>query len=397
MARHRPDTFTLVAEDAARRLGALASDYADLLVLLERDSVLREVARHIRFAGDVEIGVVGHLEPDGTLVLRNLAGPLRTSALCDLVVPAGYGLGARVLDSRRPYWVVDYLGADSITHDSSVDASMQREGIATVVAAPVIRTDPGRTGVHCVLYAGLRQPLSPGDRLVESIEALARTTAVALRAGERAEAKTAVEVQTMRQAVAFDLHDTVGALLFRIGAEVRNLSVQTANSPDVAARLRQIEDQVSEAASTLRECLVGLRQAPAVRVLPTVLQADCEAFERRTGTRCRLVVLHEMPEAEPMRRDLLIRIVRESLLNIEKHAAAKTAVVTVSATTDRIMVAVADDGVGLLDRPKDEAVGSGLGLESLADAVARVGGTFELVPNDDRGVTVRATVPLVGT
>jgi signal transduction histidine kinase len=81
---------------------------------------------------------------------------------------------------------------------------------------------------------------------------------------------------------------------------------------------------------------------------------------------------------------------REALLNVEKHARARSVVVTVSAQENGIAVTISDDGVG---PGADPAHPGGLGLASMSDRLARVGGAATVTRNEDGGTMVRAWVP----
>lgn len=96
---------------------------------------------------------------------------------------------------------------------------------------------------------------------------------------------------------------------------------------------------------------------------------------------------------DPVRSRALVDTAREALLNVEKHAQAKSVVVTAFATNNGIALAVADDGLGL-DESRAVSDGLGLGIKAAHDRLDRLGGSLSLVTNDDGGVTVKSWVPL---
>jgi signal transduction histidine kinase len=374
------------ALEAGARLQMVVDDYSDLLLLLERTSVLRSVTARIPEAAGSPMGMIGQLESSGVIVNRNWIGT-RTDVLHNLVVPTGLGVGGKVVADMRPHWVGDYVSSGSITHH--FDDVVTAEDLHAMVAVPII----GPNGVfHGVIYAALHEARPWGDRSITSLQGLARGAATALEISDRAAAKAAIDVESSKREVAFDLHDTVGALLFRIGAEVRDLGAEYDVNPALTSRLQGLEQRVSEAASMLRDCLRGLQETPAEYALPAVIRADCKAFEQRSGASCHLATLDELPPLDPARQDLVVRVVREGLLNVEKHAAASSVVVALSTAYGGLLVAVADDGGGPV--ADTESVQScQLGLTGLRESLAQVGGTLELLPNDDRGSTLRAWLP----
>lgn len=386
MQDHQVKRAREAALEAGASLRMVVGDYSDLLLLLERTSVLRSVTAAIPEAAGSPMGMIGQLENSGVIVNRNWIGT-RTEALHNLVVPSGLGVGGKVLADLRPHWVGDYVSSGSITHH--FDDVVRAEDLHAMVAVPII----GPTGVvHGVIYAALHEARPWGDCAIRSLQSLARGAATALEISDRAAVKSAIEVESTRREVAFDLHDTVGALLFRIGAEVRDLGAEYDVNPALTSRLQVLEERVSEAAAMLRDCLRGLQETPAEYALPAVLRADCRAFEQRTGATCHLATLDELPPLDPVRHELVIRVVREGLLNVEKHASASSVVVGLSTAHGGLLVAIADDGSG--PAPDTESMQRcQLGLTGLRESLAQVGGTLELLPNDDRGTTLRAWLP----
>ena len=114
-------------------------------------------------------------------------------------------------------------------------------------------------------------------------------------------------------------------------------------------------------------------------------------FQERTGIPARMITLTELPPLTPARITALADATRESLLNVEKHARARSVVVTAFATGDGVAVTVSDDGVGL---PGDTATEPGLGLAAVTDGLARIGGGVTVSTNDDGGVTVNCRIPV---
>src|SRR5260370_40918373 len=113
------------ADEALSALAGLLRDRAELHLLLEQAHALRLVGERVREVTGANAGFVGRVESDGTMVVRHWSGTLGTS-LHDLAVPAGLGVGGKVLLTVRPLVVDDYLAAPSITHH--FDGPVQHEG-----------------------------------------------------------------------------------------------------------------------------------------------------------------------------------------------------------------------------------------------------------------------------
>ena len=80
-------------------------------------------------------------------------------------------------------------------------------------------------------------------------------------------------------------------------------------------------------------------------------------------------------------------VISEALTNVAKYADAAQATVSVERLNGRVVVAVADDGVGGADP------GRGSGLRGLADRMAVLEGRLEVKSEPGRGTTVKASIP----
>jgi signal transduction histidine kinase len=81
-------------------------------------------------------------------------------------------------------------------------------------------------------------------------------------------------------------------------------------------------------------------------------------------------------------------VIAESLTNVAKYADAELARVEVRLLGDRLLIAVADDGVGGADHTK------GSGLLGLQDRVAALGGRLHVESVPGEGTSVRADLPV---
>ncbi len=89
---------------------------------------------------------------------------------------------------------------------------------------------------------------------------------------------------------------------------------------------------------------------------------------------------------------VLLRVAHEALLNVQQHARAHNATLTLAYEPDAVTLVVCDDGVGLLDgtyeRPGLHA------LRAVRYRLAELDGQLAVFEGEGGGVTVRATLPL---
>lgn len=396
-------------DEALRQVEALErllDGHRDATALLDRTAVLREASRRIRETTSMDLGYAADLDGPDLLVIRGWAGATGTG-LRHLEVPRGLGLGGKSFAMAKPTWVPDYCSSPQITHH--FDAVIRSEGIGAMVAVPFVYDG----AVLGVAYGAIRAAAAVGDAELRAIEQIAASTATALHVADRIGAHTDVALASERRRIAVALHDSVGAMLFTIGAEVRDLQADPVASPELSARLRAIEARIAETATVFRESLAALDAVAPQQALTATLRGDCEAFARRTGVVARCIALTDVSGLGSARSAALVAVVRESLVNVEKHAKASSVVVSVAAVDGGVTVAVADDGAGWADAPygvaltdqlaASSAVPNGarpvsgsstrMGLPAAYDRLARIGGTLSVIGNEDGGLTVRAWVP----
>lgn len=257
------------------------------------------------------------------------------------------------------------------------------------MAAPVVRAHR----LYGVLYAARRTPQAWTDRdraeLLALALALARQTAVAMEVADSAREMGEVAVYCERQRLAVRLHHSVGSTLFSLRATLMSVEPDLLG-PHARDSLSRAIDQAARATSELRAQTRSLYETPSGKGLAVAIQGDCRDFAARAGVAAELVVLGDLPRLDGARSDVLLRVAREALLNVEKHANAHSVLVSLYPHDDGLGLAVADDGTAGAGGTSD---GRGLGRSGIAEAVERVGGRVTFTRNEEGGSTVRAWVP----
>lgn len=374
------------ALEIAAHLEELELEYASVIALLDRSAALRHAANLARQQLGVDVSFAGAVEDDvDTLALRVFSGT-RTDALRELVVPPGTGLGGQVAVLRHPIGVADYCDSGAITHD--FDLYVRTEGLRGVLAVPILHGHE----FHGVLYVANRERCAFGDRASRMLLSVARQAGLAVDIANRSRDMAEIAVEEERTRIALALHDTVGAMLFGISAAAKDLTAEVAMDDRLRQRIDFIEEQAIRSAGALRHLLRALEHTPCDMALAVSLKRECSAFEARTGVRAKVVVLGEISDVDNGRAAALLSVVREALLNVEKHAEASSVVVSLFRTEDGAAVVIADDGVGMAAEQHD---GRGMGRKAMAERMAQVGGTLMVVPDDEAsGTVLRAWVPL---
>jgi signal transduction histidine kinase len=181
-----------------------------------------------------------------------------------------------------------------------------------------------------------------------------------------------------------DLHDGAQQRLVAMALSIRLARAKLNEDPLAAERLlASAGTELDSALAELRELARGIH--PAV-LTDRGLNTALETLANRAPVP---VELGELPaERLPQAVELAAYfVVAEALTNVAKYAGASHATVQVQRDNGRVVVEVADDGVGGADP------GRGTGLLGLADRLAVIEGRLEVESEQGQGTTVTARIP----
>lgn len=305
----------------------------------------------------------------GAIVAAMRGGPVFFSFSCGSAALLGVAAGLRAW----PCWVL-------------------QTAAGYVVVAWVIRLDdiPARLAVYLTgvptLYVltGLAGAAARGAVLRH-----VRLARSALDAVERA------AVATERSRMARELHDSVEKTLRGLSMAAQALPAAVADRPDLATRLaRTVARGADTAADEARELLDLLRADDVDGSLRAAVESVCTTWSAQTSIPV-VTDLAEPPAGLPLQtRHELLRILREALGNVARHAGADHAWVVLT-VGDALELVVQDDGVGF-EVPGDlsEPAGPGhYGLVGMAERAAGLGGRLRVWSDPVGGTQVILRVP----
>jgi signal transduction histidine kinase len=222
----------------------------------------------------------------------------------------------------------------------------------------------------------------------ELLTLFAAHAAIALTNARLYERSREVSVLEERARLARELHDAVSQRLFSIRAHARAAEVLVARDPARAAgELAAIAELGAQAHGELRAAIDGLAP-PELDGLAESLRRYAMLAARAHGVAVRLDA-RDVPELDPRVEAAAFRVAQEALNNALRHSGASEVSVTLSRTRRRVVLEVADDGSGF-----DPALASsGLGLASMRERAAAVGGVLRVSSAPGAGTRVRLAVP----
>ncbi|MGC4111050.1 MAG: histidine kinase [Nocardioides sp.] len=240
------------------------------------------------------------------------------------------------------------------------------------------------------LVVGRRSPSRLTRRERRTLDAVAGQVGTLLRQaalsaeiqGQREQLVTAREDE--RRRLRRDLHDGVGPSLAGIAMQLDGLAGRLAEHPDLAARAEAARDDLRRTVTSVRRMVDGLRP-PALddMGLDGALRQLVERYEGRVRLQCD--VPPDLPAATEAAAYL---IASEAVTNAMRHSGCATCRVELRTDAPWLVVTVTDDGRGI-----PETAPRGVGLTSMRDRAAEVGGLLEVTTNP-HGTVVRTHLPL---
>jgi signal transduction histidine kinase len=197
-----------------------------------------------------------------------------------------------------------------------------------------------------------------------------------------------------------DLHDGVGSQLAAVSLGLQAARSAVAGDPDGAERLlSRLSTELTVSIQEIRRVAYDLRPPVLDQLgLTTAVREYASTLSR--GAAAPLTVVLDMPDHLPTLPAAVevaaYRIICEALTNVARHGRTDRCAVRIridGAKTEGggLELEVLDDGLGLPKQPR-----FGVGIASMRERAAEVGGMCTIEPRRPRGTVVRAVLP-VGT
>jgi signal transduction histidine kinase len=225
------------------------------------------------------------------------------------------------------------------------------------------------------------------------IELLAPHAALAITNARLYERSQELSIVTERNRLALELHDAVSQKLF--GLVLTTEAAETLLDRDPAAvgtQLAKAKTTAQEALDELRDLIFELRPPDLERDgLSGTLRKHVELVRRQHGIEIDLEIAEL--SVDPARAGEILRIAQEALANAVRHARATRFVVALRQADGRVLLEVADDGVGF--EPDARNLRSQrLGLTSMEERARRLGGSLRLDSAPGSGTRVLLEAPV---
>jgi len=278
-----------------------------------------------------------------------------------------------------------------------------RRGQTVIVDDRRDRTDP------FLLRSYLAAPMTVRDRVIGGLsvshaspgyftahhasllQSFANQAAVAIenaRLYEKAQELAALEE---RQHLARELHDSVTQALYGIGLAAETTRLLLERDPARAGQSNATVQSLAEAGmAEMRALLFELRpESLELEGLTAALQKQANALGARYEIPVETTLCGEPATSLPV-KEALYRIAQEALHNAIKHAHPTRMELRLDCAHNEVLLEVRDDGRGF--DPSGSFPGH-LGLRSMSERAAKLGGIVDIESAPGKGTRVRARMP----
>ena len=280
--------------------------------------------------------------------------------------------------------------------------------VSQLLIANTRADDEGTARARAVYDAVDRQILWLNVGLVAALLVAGGTVVLAVRrsiialqqvsAERRALSWRMIRLQEDVQAgLARELHDEFGQVLTALGFGLsrtrRHVEQGTTPAPALAGQLAELQDLAKQVLDGIRQRSRALH--PVVLDdfgLEHALRSHVELVARQTGLPIAVETTGDFTGLPAETATHLYRILQESLTNVVRHAGASEVAVHATRDATAVTLRVDDDGRGVQD---GRATAPGLGLTSMRERAALMGGTFTIGEGPLGGTRVSVRVPVV--
>jgi two-component system CheB/CheR fusion protein len=264
------------------------------------------------------------------------------------------------------------------------------------------RTSEGRVNGAVATFTDIGERMRSDELLRDARDELKES--VRLRTSELADSNAsradvvrqlvgAQEIERRRMAT--DLHDQLGQQLTALRLNVEILKGRLVEDAKAFEQLEQVQTIARRIESEVDFLAWGLRPLALEDLgLAAAIEDYLQRWEEHTG----IAADFHSAGLENLRLTAeieinLYRILQEALNNVQRHARSERVEVLLERREHEVVLVIEDAGVGGVNLPKGRL--RGMGLVSMRERAALMGGTFEIESEPGKGTALFARVPAV--
>ena len=195
-----------------------------------------------------------------------------------------------------------------------------------------------------------------------------------------------------RRRIAQDIHDSVMQTLSGVIFELKAAETSMDSSP-VVSQLSSIRELLHQLETELRDVIQDLH---SVELEPgglmRAIEREATRLQARHAIQCSVRAAGHHRALPAAVESAVLRIVREALGNVQRHASASTVLITITMLKSEVRLVIRDDGIGFdSEQCNDGRVH--LGISGMRRRAEARGGSFRIESGPGDGTTVTVAIP----
>jgi len=371
-----------------RELLALHSAGLDVASSLSLDAVLKKVVDQARNLVGAKYGALSVVADDGRIKSFITSGISDEARAAIGPPPVGHGvLGVVLHEGQR-------LRLENVAdHPRSSGFPPNHPPMRTLLAVPITCKSPFVGNLYLAEKSNAER-FTPSDE--ETLERFAVQAAIAIDNAHLHQQLASLAVTQERLRIAHEMHDGVAQVLGYVNTKVQAATeyIRRGRNDDANTQLRELATAAREAYGDVRQNIVDLRTLPAPqRSFAELLQDFVTRWKEQSEISTQLSIdpMLSVPAGTELQ---LVRIVQESLTNVRKHAKATNTTIDVRRSEGKLLMTIADDGVGFVPGARVRSDFPKFGLATMRERAESIGATLTVESTPGEGTRVRLEVPL---
>ncbi len=369
----------------AETLEALDAATAAIASAVSLDDVLQVITDRIRPLVGARYAALGIVRPDLRISRFITSGLDEQERRVIGSPPQGHGILGLLIRERRSVRIDDVM-TDPRAHGFPPG----HPPMHSFLGVPVVLADRPVGNLYLTEKVGAPRFTLADERLVETF---ARQAAMAIHTARLHDDLGRLALLQERERIGQDLHDGIIQALYGVGLFLEDVpELMDTDRPEAEARVDRAIDAIHESIRDIRGFIFGLRGDDEVEgTLADGVRRLGEELERGSSA---TVLVRAMGDPRIDSADVaqILRLTREALSNVARHAAATHVEVVVRAYDDRVELRITDDGSGFDTSAPPRPGHHGLG--NMRARALELGATLTVESHPGTGTTVRLSVPL---
>ncbi|MEM7028755.1 MAG: sensor histidine kinase [Chloroflexota bacterium] len=277
------------------------------------------------------------------------------------------------------------LGWIAIFTVISAVAYVSREGLISGGLSALIN------GTGFIFFGAFGQALLRAETAKrESQKLLAELQTAHQQLQAYAEQVETLAVAEERNRLSRDLHDTLGHRLTVSLVQLEGAERLVSREPERAADIiHTVREQLNDGLGEVRQTVAMLRTPLSTDIsLPKALRQLAHNFEAATQLNIDTHLPDTLSPLPERYRLALYRAAQEALTNVQRHAQAQTATLSLEVTAETLILTIQDDGIGISD-----VSDTGFGLRGMQERAKNLGGELLILGGEESGTTLKFSLP----